>query len=92
MPTPAGLPRANEIWERRFQAHGAARDPRREVIRFRVVERGRGDYWSLRVDLILHTLGGEAVPIEQHVQRRQLWVDASHWFALGELRYIEEAR
>jgi hypothetical protein len=45
MPTPGGLPKTGEVWERAIQLPG------RETARARVVvlERTRGDYWGLRV-------------------------------------------
>lgn len=43
MPTPGGLPKVGEVWERQ------PFDTRKKPQRFVVLARGRGDYWSLRV-------------------------------------------
>lgn len=43
MPTPTGLPKAGEVWERQ------PFDTRLEPQRFVVLKRGTGSYWSLRV-------------------------------------------
>lgn len=75
MPTPTGLPRVGEVWERTFRLPP---EPGHKVqiqkIRFVVLERGTGSYWSLRV----HTANGDD----------QLWTDASYWQRNGQLRYI----
>jgi len=73
MPTPGGLPKRGEVWERTARAPGQPTT----VTRFVVLARGGGAYWSLTV----------RVP----GRGRQLWVDASAWFAWGELAYIGPA-
>ncbi len=45
MPTPTGLPKVGEVWERRFGYPNSETTP----IRFVVLERGGGAYWPLRV-------------------------------------------
>jgi len=74
MPTPTGLPKVGEVWERTWSLPP---DWKPQTIRFVVLERGRGDYWSLRV----------YVP----GKGRQLWVDPANWFRLGQLKYIGPA-
>lgn len=75
MPTAiGGLPRRGEVWERRFRF-----PPGWElnVVRFVVLERSGGDYWSLRV----------FVP----GKGRQLLVDPAYWLSRGELSYVGPA-
>lgn len=74
MPTPGGLPKKGEVWERRYRYPGQAQPT---TVRFTVLARGGGDYWSLRV----------------RIQGRppQLWVDAAAWHSWGELHYIGPA-
>jgi hypothetical protein len=74
MPTPAGLPRAGEVWERTIKL---PQDAQPETVRFVVLHRNGGEYWSLLV----------WVP----GQGRQLWVDPAYWLAKGWLRYIGTA-
>jgi hypothetical protein len=73
MPTPRGLPKAGEVWERTI------RTPHTEpaTVRAVVLERSRGDYWSLRVYI------PGAGP--------RLWVDPAYWLSRGLLRYIGPA-
>ena len=73
MPTSTGLPRVGEVWERTYRAAFGET----HSFRFVVLERGRGDYWSLR----------GFIP----GQGKSLWVDASYWLKQGELRYIGPA-
>lgn len=73
MPTPGGLPMAGEIWELLLPTA-----PRRRVV---VIQRGQGDYWSLRV-------GHQPRP---GVWKRDLWIDPAYWLAQGWLRYIGPA-
>lgn len=70
MPTPTGLPKPGEVWERTLRLPP---DWRPETVRFKVLARGTGSYWSLTVD------AGKG---------RQMWVDASYWLSQGELRYV----
>ena len=79
MPTPTGLPKVGEVWEKTIKL-----PPRRQgepwettVIRFVVLERGRGDYWSLKV--YVPGLG------------RDHWVDPAYYFGIGQLKYIGSA-
>lgn len=73
MPTRAkGLPIAGEIWERRTTIEDET-----IVTRFVVLERGGGDYWSLRV----HVVGVGEI----------FWVDSAYWFSKGQLRYVGSA-
>lgn len=74
MPTATGLPKVGEVWERTTKLPP---DWKPQTLRFVVLQRGRGDYWSLRV----------------YVPRvgEQLWVDPAYWFKLGELKYIGSA-
>jgi len=76
MPTPSGLPKAGEVWERTYRLPP---DYTPTSYRFTVLERGRGDYWSLRVRL--HDPGPHQNPV-------QLFVDPAYWFSQGELTYI----
>lgn len=73
MPTPAGLPKVGEVWERTVSLPPDWLPYR---TRFAVIERGRGDRWSLLV----------YVPGEG---RR--WVNAAAWLARGQLRHIGPA-
>jgi hypothetical protein len=75
MPTQTGLPRKGEIWERNIKWPGAAKNP--EPLQVVILERTRGDYWSLRVHI-----PGEG---------EKLWVDPAYWFAKGEFTYIGPA-
>jgi hypothetical protein len=85
MPTPSGLPKVGEVWERHFRL--PARNPDAKVrweehrIRFVVLERGTGTYWSLRV----------YIPTAPEHHQTQLWVDASYWKQQGQLHYIGPA-
>jgi hypothetical protein len=74
MPTDTGLPKVGEVWER---VYTSPRDQSVSRIRFVVLARGRGDYWSLRVYVPGHG--------------RLLWVDPANWFRLGQLQYIGPA-
>jgi hypothetical protein len=74
MPTPTGLPKVGEVWE---QTVSLPPDWNPHITRFVVLERGRGDYWSLRV-----FIPGKG---------RQLWVDATYHFKNGGLKYIGPA-
>jgi hypothetical protein len=80
MPTATGLPRAGEVWTRTWRLPP---DWQTHVIEFEVIERGRGDYWSMQVRII--KLDGEA-PDSVHT-RPQLWVDCAYWLAKGEIKY-----
>lgn len=80
MPTATGLPKIGEIWERTSKLPP---DWEPVVTRFVVLERSRGDYWSLRV--YAHIVGSD-----QPGQVR-LWVDPSYWLSKGELSYVKEA-
>lgn len=73
MPTPTGLPKAGEIWKLAIHVPGQPIVPQFVV----VIERGRGDYWSLRVG----SRKGE----------RSLWVDASYYLRQGWLTYVRDA-
>lgn len=73
MPTPTGLPKVGEVWERKAWYPGDGW----VTTRFVVLQRGRGDYWSMRV----------YVP----GRGRQFWVDPAAWFAKGELKFIDVA-
>ena len=46
MPTPTGLPKPGEIWERRVKLPP---DWALQTFEVEVIERGTGAYWSLRV-------------------------------------------
>lgn len=73
MPTPTGLPKVGEVWELTLKLPGQPSTSQKVV----VVERGRGDYWSLRV---FSYSGGT-----------RLWVDASYHFSRGDLKYVGPA-
>jgi hypothetical protein len=72
MPTPTGLPKAGEVWELSVVI-GRPPGPQQVVI----LERSRGDYWSLRV-----YANGRGI---------MLWVDAPYWLKKGWIKYIGEA-
>lgn len=82
MPTATGRPKAGEVWERRVKQPP---NWNMQTIGFRVIQRGQGNYWSLRVEILYYSDG----PVHAG-QRRQLWVDAAAWHARGELHYIKE--
>ena len=71
MPTPSGLPKVGEVWELRYRLPPDWND---NVNRVTVLERGRGDYWSLRV--------------RDSEGKVHLWVDAAYHFSQGHLRHI----
>ena len=74
MPTRiGGLPQRGEVWVRTFGYPYKNQEP----IAFVVIERSRGDHWSLRV-----WIKGKG---------RVLWVDPAYWFSQGELQYAGEA-
>jgi hypothetical protein len=62
------------VWERTTKLPP---DWKQQKVRFVVLERGRGDYWSLRVHI--PNLG------------KKLWVDAAYYMQQGELAYIGPA-
>lgn len=74
MPTPTGLPKAGEVWE---WTRKSPPDWKPITVRFVVLQRGTGSYWSLRV----------YVP----GKGKQLWVDPANGLRLGELKYIGPA-
>jgi hypothetical protein len=76
MPTPTGLPKAGEVWERRFRLPP---DWQLQTGRVTILERSGGSYWSVRVRL--HKP-------EEHQPPVQLWVDASYWHSKGEFVYV----
>jgi hypothetical protein len=63
-----------EVWERTVKLPP---DWQPQTTRFVVLERGRGDYWSMRV----------FVP----GKGRQLWVNPAYAMQMGQLRYIGPA-
>jgi hypothetical protein len=81
MPTPGGLPKAGEIWER---TQRLPTDPQSHTTVFRVIERKPGSYWAIRVQVI--TIDGK--PPRPPNDQPRLWVDASYWWSKGELRYL----
>lgn len=74
MPTPNGLPKVGEVWEYQPTTFGKPSAPKQRVV---VMARGRGDYWSLRV--------------QRPGEKSRLWVDASYHFKMGQLKYIGPA-
>jgi hypothetical protein len=74
MPTPTGLPKVGEVWELEVKVPGRESKPIRVV----VLERGRGDYWSLRV-------------YDPRKNERVLWVDPAYWLQMRWLKYIGPA-
>lgn len=74
MPTPTGLPKVGEIWERTTKLPP---DWRPQTIRFLVLERGRGELWSMKV----------------YIPKRgtMLWPEASYFMHVQELSYIGDA-
>lgn len=81
MPTPTGLPKPGEIWERtiRLPITGKPGKWDTTVTRFVVLERTAGQNWSLRV----HARGDR--------QPKRWWTDVSYGFSKGEFRYIGQA-
>jgi hypothetical protein len=76
MPTPTGLPRVGEVWERNVVLPGQPQIPVQAV----VLERSQGDYWGLKV----------AIPSKGGWIRTN-WVDPAYWLGQGWLRYIGPA-
>lgn len=76
MPTATGLPKVGEVWELHIVVLGKP-EPKRQFV---VLERGRGDYWSMKV----------AIPVESG-WARTFWVDCAHWMKQGWLRYVGPA-
>ena len=76
MPTPTGLPKVGEVWELTRRIPGSPVTP----LRFIVLERGRGDYWAMRV----------AIREGDHY-RKTLWVDNAFSMKMGWLAYIGPA-
>jgi hypothetical protein len=74
MPTPGGLPKTGEVWQRTWRLPP---DWKPNIRRFVVIERSRGDYWSMTV--------------WTPDAGRQLLVDPAYWMSRGELRYIDKA-
>jgi len=91
MPTPTGLPKPGEIWKRTFRLPGYGGDKNwyTHEIKFKVLERGRGDYWSLRVEILEVKSGDPGDDPGMPRDRRQLWVDPANWFRLGQLTFVE---
>jgi len=81
MPTPTGLPKKGEVWEKRTRTRATSPTRARySAVRFVVLERSRGDYWSLRV----------AIRTDQGY-RKELFVDPAYWLEQGWLIYIGPA-
>jgi hypothetical protein len=79
MPTPTGLPKVGEVWERTIKLPP---DWVPVVTRFVVLERTGGDYWALRVWLPARG---------RRPGRRELWVDPAYSLQRGELAYVGPA-
>lgn len=79
MPTAGGLPKPGETWRRTYKLPP---DWEPHTITFRVIQRGSGSYWSLRVEPL------DPPPKFEH-EKRTLWVDASYWFSRGELEFVK---
>ena len=77
MPTPTGLPKVGEVWERTVKLPPEWQP---QTVRFVVIERGRGDYWSMRV-AVCH---GDHYKID-------LWVDPAYAMQQRQLTYIGPA-
>jgi hypothetical protein len=77
MPTAGGLPKRGEVWELRLPKISHA-DVAPVPVRFVVMERSRGDYWSLHV--WSRYLGG-----------RKLLAGPAYWFRKGWLQYVGPA-
>lgn len=81
MPTPTGLPKVGEVWERTTRIYSSKPTRTRiQKIRFVVMERGRGDYWSMRV----------AIRKGDHY-KISLWVDPAYAMQQRQLTYIGPA-
>ncbi len=78
MPTPTGLPKVGEVWELTSKLPP---DLKPETVRFVVLARGRGEYWSMRV----------YVPTNAPDRQKQLWVDAAYMWSTQEPKYIDVA-
>ena len=74
MPTPTGLPKVGEVWERTVKLPP---DWTPHTTRFVVLERGGGNYWSMRV----------YVP----GKGRDRWVNPAYAMKMGQLKYIGPA-
>lgn len=81
MPTPTGLPKVGEIWE---HTRSLPPDWKPQTVRFVVLARGRGDYWSLKRAILVEENGRKFFKLH-------LWVDPANAFRLDELKYIGPA-
>lgn len=79
MPTPTGLPKVGEIWERTYRLPP---DWEPNTVRFEVLSRSGGEYWSMRVRVLS--------PVAEFQNPVQLWVDPAYWFSQGELKFTGE--
>jgi hypothetical protein len=80
MPTPGGLPKVGEIWEKRVRRMAGSGDP----VRFVVLERTSGSEWGMRVAYIVERDG-------RKLWERTLWVDCSYGLQQGWYKYIGPA-
>jgi hypothetical protein len=81
MPTPTGLPKPGEIWTLTV---ALPPDWTPHVTTFKVLERGRGAYWSMRVSIIDH----DGEPPNEFHRSPKLWVDCAYQMSRGQLKYI----
>jgi hypothetical protein len=79
VPTPTGLPKTGEVWERTWRQPP---DWQPQSMRFVVLNRGKGDYWSLRVAI---SQGPGKPYLREH------WVDPAYAFSRNQLKYIGPA-
>jgi hypothetical protein len=92
MPTPTGLPKPGEIWEKRTklpEPGGGDRVWKEYVTRFQVISRSRGDYWAMHVKVLSGGGIEERVTTMGERARLQHWVDCAWWMRNGELHYIK---
>jgi len=80
MPTPTGLPKVGEVWEKTSKLpKPGGRGWDVTVTRFVVLERTSGDSWSMRVHV-----SGDRV-------KQRWWSDVAYWFSTGCYKYIGQA-
>lgn len=81
MPTPTGLPKPGEVWAKTTRLPP---DWKPHVTVFKVKSRGRGEYWSMHVEIL--TMDGESPSVHF---RHQHWVDCAYWMSKGELEFVK---
>lgn len=80
MPTSTGLPKVGEVWEKQVSLRSGSGEP----IRFVVIQRSRGDEWSMRVAYIVKRNG-------RKFWERRMWTDCAYGLQQGWYKFIHDA-